>query len=159
MRGYRILAIDVIKSMDLMRYYKLFSSTPLLTSYSSCEHQSASTLQASPKCPRPWKKSTPENENRISTPTRSSETRVHTSSPTSITLPPQPGSSTRSPAFTAVGTTLPYPARQGRNHGFREAVRRRRSREEDSRCHFLFDYPGTKVGVGRALPKNARFRV
>ena len=108
MRGYRIFAIDVIMSMDLMRYYKLFSFTPLLpTSYSSCEHQSASTLQSSPRCPRPRKKGTPKKENHISTPTRSSETRVLTSSPTLIALPPQPGSSTRSPAFTAVGTTLP----------------------------------------------------
>lgn len=30
-----------------------------------------------------------------------------TSSPTLIGLPPQPGKSTRSPAFTVVGTTLP----------------------------------------------------
>ena len=31
----------------------------------------------------------------------------HTSSPTLMEFPPHPGSSTRSPAFTCVGTTLP----------------------------------------------------
>lgn len=32
---------------------------------------------------------------------------MQTSSPTLMELPPQPGSSTRSPAFTCVGTTWP----------------------------------------------------
>lgn|SRR6266702_1132957 len=114
MRGYRIFAIGSNYEHEPMRYDKLFSSTPfppllpfiLLAPIKKTPalllnlRQNVRVLEQEVLLKK-------NNQQCISSHALKSEGKRRTSSPTLIELPPQPGSSTRSPALTDVGTTLP----------------------------------------------------